>query len=153
MPLEYDMSEDLEDSPAVNGPPPSSKPQKETNTKQEDMSVIQCQVKRLLTTFKIGQSKTVLPFTTTKTAGEYISSEPTHSGIKCVSDNAKVLLSMTSGTRTALPDGDDSNLEPENIKRKISFTIEPANYDDPVVLPNKTVLAAVSVRSVSSNCM
>ncbi|GBO33638.1 hypothetical protein AVEN_29545-1 [Araneus ventricosus] len=31
--LEYDMSEDLEDSPAVNSPPPSSKPQKETNTK------------------------------------------------------------------------------------------------------------------------
>ncbi|GBN76472.1 hypothetical protein AVEN_105047-1 [Araneus ventricosus] len=26
--LEYDMSEDLEDSPAVNSPPPSSKPQK-----------------------------------------------------------------------------------------------------------------------------
>ncbi|GBM27196.1 hypothetical protein AVEN_77269-1 [Araneus ventricosus] len=33
--LEYDMSEDLEDSPAVNSPPPSSKPQKETNTKTD----------------------------------------------------------------------------------------------------------------------
>ncbi|GBN97862.1 hypothetical protein AVEN_94087-1 [Araneus ventricosus] len=31
--LEYDMSEDLEDSPAVTSPPPSSKPENETNIK------------------------------------------------------------------------------------------------------------------------
>ncbi|GBM64044.1 hypothetical protein AVEN_250627-1 [Araneus ventricosus] len=41
--LEYDMSEDLEDSPAVISPPPSSKPQKgdkykkETNTKRDSI--------------------------------------------------------------------------------------------------------------------
>ncbi|GBN47597.1 hypothetical protein AVEN_32787-1, partial [Araneus ventricosus] len=39
--LEYDMSEDLEDSPAVNSPPPSSKPQKGDKYKNRKGSIRQ----------------------------------------------------------------------------------------------------------------